>query len=302
MKPSGLSRVASTAGEASEEDKLVFLDSFVGKPLAIADPLLEPCNPEIVVQPSGTVQWELGVFSLDVMLTCGWPGITAKYYRHGAARETDKLVLPAIDASSLYCRSDGEPLFIAEGTESGDGAGTSAGKAPTASSTTTVECELCMRSINLKDMRGHMGAHLLEKEWTKYKKPKPDFPCMLCGVRTSIGQYMTDPLSLEGNCCTVSIKKGSGGTLKPVHRCKLVGSEYDYSLKAAVNSVLSAPCTNRVRCPAPLSHRALVLGVARPLAPNSCPVASVGVASAREVPVPLLRACDPVIVDGRALQ
>ena len=34
----------------------------------------------------------------------------------------------------------------------------------------------------------HMAAHLLEISWNKYGQEKPIMPCMLCGVRSAVGQ------------------------------------------------------------------------------------------------------------------
>jgi hypothetical protein len=250
MRPGSESRLAAETDDASASDTLVFLDTVLGKPLALAGPLLQPCNPEVVITASGCVQWELGVFTLEVMLTCNWPGVCKSYYRHGAASEPDKLVLPTLDGAIVYCRPDGEKLFIVDGTESGevDASAAHGGRtiraAPAASAAPSVTCPICKQAWGAKEMRHHMGAHLLEEDWSPYNVPKPDFPCMLCGVKDLIGQNMVDPLGISG--CTVSIKK-VGSTFKPIHQCKLLGSSLDYSLKSAANSVLSAPCTNRVR-------------------------------------------------------
>eukprot|EP00966_Prymnesium_polylepis_P047830 1107733-Prymnesium_polylepis.2 len=68
-------------------------------------------------------------------------------------------------------------------------------------------------------MSQHMGAHLLEDDWAKYKKTKPAIPCMLCGVRSSIGQHMNDPSSITD--CTVCVVKGSTSKiLKPQHQVR----------------------------------------------------------------------------------
>ena len=240
MRPSSESRIAAETDDASSNDTLVFLDTVVGKPLALAGPLLQLCNPETVITASGCVQWELGVFTLEVMLTCGWPKVCTTYYRHGAANEPEKLVLPALESAMLYCRPDGQRLFIVDGTESGeaDDAGADEARttraAPAATAAPTVACPICKQAWGAKEIRHHIGAHLHEADWSQYNMTKPDSPCMLCGVNDSIGQNMVDPLAISG--CTVSISRVAGGTLKPSHQCKLVGSSLDYSLKSAADS------------------------------------------------------------------
>ena len=93
----------------------------------------------------------------------------------------------------------------------------------------------------------HMAAHLLETSWDKYGQEKPTMPCMLCGVRSAVGQKMEDASQTAG--CPIYLCEGSTKKIqKPGHQCKLVGSP-EYSLKSAATSVLSAPSTNRpVQC------------------------------------------------------
>ena len=98
-------------------------------------------------------------------------------------------------------------------------------------------------------MRHHIGAHLLQPDWSMYDKTKPATPCGLCGLRTSIGQHLVDPSIGEG--CPVSLKK-QGTATRAVHQCKQVGDGPKYSLGAAGNCSLGAPCTNRpIACPIP---------------------------------------------------
>ena len=253
MKPSSLSVLGATSDEATIRDVLIFKDTVMAaKPIALPGKLLQSCNPDLVCDASGGVAWHFGVFTLDVVLTCSWPDVDKSYRRHTAAHDVAKSVLPALEASLLYRRSKGQALFIAEGTESADPdapqAGKGKGKAPVATEQATVTCELCGQAWAVKEMRHHIGAHLLESEaeWQrKYKKPKPSFGCMLCGVRECLGEPLVDPSSFAG--CTVSLVSGSSSSVKKArHQCKLIGTGLDYSLGSAANSVLSAPCTNRV--------------------------------------------------------
>ena len=107
-----------------------------------------------------------------------------------------------------------------------------------------VVCELCGQAWALKEIAQHTAAHILEDDWSKYGKPKPTIPCMLCGTRDSVGQNILDH-SISG--CGIFLVKNAAGTMKPKHQCKLVGCDLDYSLKSKENSVCSAPSTNRAR-------------------------------------------------------
>ena len=101
-----------------------------------------------------------------------------------------------------------------------------------------------MRSSS--EIQQHMGAHLLQEDWSRYRQSKPAFPCALCGVRDVVGQHLVDPLSFAG--CSVSISQDGK---KAVHQCKLAG-DVSYSLNSAAKSSWSTrPCTNRpMKCPA----------------------------------------------------
>ena len=118
MRPSSASNLGETSDDASAEDKLVFQNSLLGKTLALPGSLLQPCNPEVNTLPSGEVQWEFGTFSLDVTLTCRWIDLQKIYFRHGTEHDPQKKVIPSLAADSLYRRSGGRALFIADGTES----------------------------------------------------------------------------------------------------------------------------------------------------------------------------------------
>ena len=111
-------------------------------------------------------------------------------------------------------------------------------------------CQVCGKAdVEASMMRHHIGAHLLQPDWSMYDKTKPATPCGLCGLRTSIGQHLVDPSIGEG--CPVSLKK-QGTATRAVHQCKQVGDGPKYSLGAAGNCSLGAPCTNRpIACPIP---------------------------------------------------
>ena len=101
-------------------------------------------------------------------------------------------------------------------------------------------------------MRQHMGAHLLEADWSQYKQPgpggmawsKPTIPCPLCGVRECVAQEVIDVSAIgNGNKCTAFINGK-----KAVHICRRVGKQ-EYTLGPAANSNAEGPCTNRpVKC------------------------------------------------------
>ena len=63
-----------------------------------------------------------------------------------------------------------------------------------------VECELCKRVWPSAEIQQHMGGHLLESSWSKYRingQPveKPAFPCGICGTRESVGQQLIDQMA-----------------------------------------------------------------------------------------------------------
>ena len=109
--------------------------------------------------------------------------------------------------------------------------------------TADVECQLCKKLVDPNDMRHHIGAHLLEDDWTQWKRDRPAFPCGLCGINAAVGQHMVDPLSISE--CTVSING-----VQARHQCKLVGGDIKYGLKKAGEVTVNGPCTNRpMKCP-----------------------------------------------------
>ena len=142
-----------------------------------------------------------------------------------------------------------EYRLLAMGTECSDPEQPGQGVAPVAAELVT--CEVCgKKDIELPMMRHHIGAHLLQPNWEMYSKLKPQEPCGWCGVRTSYGQTLMDPTVLPGSC-PVSREKNNAAW-RAVHQCKLVGKGPKYSLGAAGNSTVGAPCTNRpMACPVP---------------------------------------------------
>ena len=83
-----------------------------------------------------------------------------------------------------------------------------------------VACPLCepTQLWKAKLMPQHMGAHLIEDSWAKYRKEKPRMPCMLCGVNSAVGERMTDASNAVG--CPVWLTPGSKKTvMKPQHQC-----------------------------------------------------------------------------------
>ena len=90
-----------------------------------------------------------------------------------------------------------------------------------------VPCKLCNKEVDMKQMRLHVGKHILENNLSNV--------CGFCGTqgysigfKKSSGRVVTATLSAQANCTYIS----------------------KFSLKAAEKTTKSSPCTNRpVSCP-----------------------------------------------------
>jgi hypothetical protein len=236
---------SATGGESGT---LVFKDANFGETVSIAGPLLFPCDPTRSVLDDGRVEWTFPTYSLLVLLALDWDGLPSKY-----TQSSGRGLLRLIKDESIYIdsTSSGPPsvLMIVDGTEAGEPDRVAIRGAHAAAAAGDVVCELCGDRWPVADMRQHMGAHLLEPSWEHWRKPRPRFPCGLCGIRASIPQKLVDLTSQDG--CGVSVSKGSGGSFKPYHQCQLVGEgTVQYSLGSAAKYAIATPCTNRpLKCP-----------------------------------------------------
>ena len=240
----------------SDSSTLVFMDTILGETLLLPGSLLFTCDPDMSHSRTGAVQWRFPVSLTELVMTIEWPDISKRFHRSSVAKDMAQKPLPWLKFETLYRKPDGQPIFIVDGTESIDPAGTEptavkAKTAATASSSAVVACEICGKKVAVAEMRIHTGAHLLEPDWSKYhggELAKPTIPCMLCGLRDSIGQKILDMSAVSG--CSVWLEKGSTAHIqKAQHHCKLVGSYSGYNLSSAANAALTTPCTNRpIKC------------------------------------------------------
>jgi len=83
-------------------------------------------------------------------------------------------------------------------------------------------------------MRQHMAGHDLQSadDWFgRYKVLKPDFPCMLCGIRNSHGVNPgKDPNTMDGYYVWFETKHS-----QPTHYCKLVQEMKPYGCWVSAN-------------------------------------------------------------------
>ena len=201
------------------------------------------CNPETQHSDSGAIKWVLSIFCLEVLLAITWSEMEEHFYRQGAPRTGEQRLPPSVRSdASIYLGPAEMPLFIVEGTARAEpAAGKARAKQPKVAAT-DFECALCQKKYSAADMQHHMGAHLLQSDWTQYKVTRPPFPCGVCG-NSCIGQFLRDPLVVSE--CTVSIKGKNAQ-----HQCKLIGADQSYGLQSASKCSVKSPCTNRpVACP-----------------------------------------------------
>ena len=87
---------------------------------------------------------------------------------------------------------------------------------------TSIQCKLCQKEMDIKGMRRHIGAHILLEELKDV--------CGFCGVAG----------------CSIGIAKSSGygktATMSATSNCIYKSK---FSLQAATKSTRSGPCTNR---------------------------------------------------------
>jgi hypothetical protein len=230
MKPDPLSAGASD---------FVFRNHNLTETVKVSSLLVRPCDPGTAILEDGRVEWQFSIFSLEVLMTLNWTDVEKNFYRQGQTRKEGQKLLPMLKADTVYVDGSQAPRLIVYGTGR---AATDPQHSTRASSASEIQvtCELCGAIRSSAEIQQHIGAHLLEEDWSRYKKTKPAFPCGLCGVRDVVGQWLLDPLSFAG--CSVSI---SDDGRRARHQCKLAG-EVSYSLATAAKSSWSTrPCTNR---------------------------------------------------------
>ena len=219
--------------QGADEDSIICSrQNTLGEALKAAGPFVRACSPSVVFESSTNPVWTLPLFSFSMLLELHYLDITGS--------QAPKM--PKAEGSSIYRDAAGAAIFIATGTARSNGDDVSVTAATDAASDgeAVVTCPLCSLSFPSKLMHNHMGAHiLLESDWTKWNKEKPEMPCGLCGERSAImcsariasGQVAGCPVSAE------NVRPPSGGvpTLKPVHQCKLLDG-ITYSLVGAAAS------------------------------------------------------------------
>jgi len=106
---------------------------------------------------------------------------------------------------------------------------------PKNNGTSTYECEVRHKfQGDSKVMRQHIAGHDLQSTddwWGRYKVLKPEFPCMLCCIRSSHGVNPgKDTNTMDGCYMWLETK-----TSQPSHYCKLVQQTKPYGSLASVN-------------------------------------------------------------------
>ena len=243
--------VKSAEADLVADDEFLTLSSTsIGEELVSPGPFTSPFSPDCAGDEGGFPVWRVSVKDTACALDVAWGALAA-----GSTLRA-RMAKPASERS-LYKGMDGTPAFIATGTESRtlvmDAPATAQRASQQSSAPQTVTCEICGEDWPAKEMRLHVGAHQLlnpPADWNENPsqtwpngKPRPKFPCMMCGVRPAM-QRTQD--AVDG--CPMWLDKPAQ-TDKPHCACKLTG-DFDYSLKPASNSNRSAPCTNvPVACP-----------------------------------------------------
>ena len=109
MKPSPLSAGA-------DESDFVFRDHNLGEAIKVSSLLTRPCNPLQTTSEDGRVEWRFNIFSLEVLMTIAWPDIEKSFYRHGEKRMGGQVLLPMLQAETVYMDSSQTPRLLVEGT------------------------------------------------------------------------------------------------------------------------------------------------------------------------------------------
>ena len=126
----------------------------------------------------------------------------------------------------MYKDADNKLLVVVEGMQPLDRAVSSSGQS---SVTNSYSCEVCHKfQGDSKSMRQHQAGHDLqtEKEWMDlYEVMKPNFPCMLCGIRELHGVNPNkNPNDMPGCYMWFETKKAT----QAQHFCKLIQETKPY--------------------------------------------------------------------------
>jgi len=154
-----------------------------------------PCCPDVVYEQPGKITWIVDLHTMQLLLNLRFAGA-----------KTDGSLAPINsftqikDLRSVYSDTDGKLLLQVDGTQELDKVVVSSQKSD---GTTTYECEVCHKfQGDSKAIRQHMAGHDLQSadDWFgPYKVFKPEFPCMLYGIRNSHGVNPgNDPSTMDG--------------------------------------------------------------------------------------------------------
>jgi len=174
-----------------------------------------PCAPHTEYDSSGKVTWSVEVESLQLLLSLRWAAV-----QEDGSQASIKSLTQIKDPRFVYTDTDNKLLVVVEGTQPLSKVVSSSGQR---SVTNSYKCEVCHKfEGDGKAMRQHQGGHDLQtkEEWMElYGKMKPDFPCMLCGIRESHGVNPNkNPNDMQGCHMWFSNSKATQAD----HFCKLV--------------------------------------------------------------------------------
>ncbi|EIW60546.1 uncharacterized protein TRAVEDRAFT_45796 [Trametes versicolor FP-101664 SS1] len=140
----------------------------------------------------------------------------------------EEMVTVDEEAQYPYRRADGQPAFVIENLPDDL-------RVQKLDKDAQIACLLCTKTIKLRDMRSHVGTHILRSqvgisEPLLTRKPGPSHPCGFCG--------------LSG--CSIALRS-AGKKMEIRSNCKY---HYDFSYNAALRSTANGPSTNvPVHCP-----------------------------------------------------
>ena len=154
--------------DADQDDaEIVMKTSSMADTLVTRGSFVRPLNPKIVRDDETDIAKELKVpiFSARVLMEVHYAEISS-----GERQQITKLEGPPLQDMTA------KPVFVVDGTECGDGEEEEEAPAAAAATTTSksrkVKCEICSQLWLMKEMRNHVGAHILcesAEEWaSKY--------------------------------------------------------------------------------------------------------------------------------------
>jgi len=152
--------------------------------------------------------------------------VSEPVYDKHKSKSPIKSLIQIEDLRFVYKDADNTLLVVVEGTQPLDKAVSSSGQN---SVTNSYSCEVCDKfQGDSKSMRQHQAGHDLQnkKEWMDlYEVMKPNLPCMLCGIRESLGvNPVKNPNDMPGCYMLFETKKAT----QAQHFCKLVQEKKPY--------------------------------------------------------------------------